>query len=209
MTRAAIDTAMDAVHRPLQLQRAGAMQLPRNMIDVIKCAAGDPASLEDAVRTRLSTEQQVQDAARFYLQAVISSGGPDPYRTLGLNRLADVEEVREHRRWLLKWLHPDRNPNKWEATLFTRVEQASALLLNGPENDAGVLAGDDVHLRQAGQQRPWVVKPPMVLAPRNVRVAGQISKAVYPIVLAIAAAALIVSLLQYDTMAQLVAAYRI
>jgi hypothetical protein len=32
--------------------------------------------------------------------------------------------MREHMRWLLKWLHPDKNQNEWESVFTERVLKA-------------------------------------------------------------------------------------
>lgn len=46
------------------------------------------------------------------------------------------QDVREHKRWMLKWLHPDRNPSAWEANLFHRVKEASDRIENGTAKDS-------------------------------------------------------------------------
>ncbi len=113
--------ALELFSQPALARRIRQQPLPEGMLEVIQIAAGNSPS----DRNQLS-----QDAAIFFLQQVLISRDNDNFRLLGLNHGASLELVREHRRWLLKWLHPDRNHNKWESTLFDRVNLAATQLEN-------------------------------------------------------------------------------
>lgn len=45
----------------------------------------------------------------------------DDFRLFGVEATAAAEELRDNRRWLLKWLHPDRNGGDWEHEQFVRI----------------------------------------------------------------------------------------
>ncbi len=119
----AIQIAVDVYKQPLLMPRIKNATLPKGMLSVIKLAAGEnligPTEEENSFK---------RDASVFFLQQILSSASNNNYRQLGLEPGASIEMIREHRRWLLKWLHPDRNHNKWESRLFRRVNEAAHLL---------------------------------------------------------------------------------
>jgi hypothetical protein len=117
------DLALEVFRQPILARRLQKQQLPDGMLDVIKIAAGDSATLNPN-----ADDPQLHNAAIFFLQQALLSNENDNFRLLGLNPNANLDEIREHRRWLLKWLHPDRNHNKWESTLFARVNAAATQL---------------------------------------------------------------------------------
>ncbi|WP_139251615.1 J domain-containing protein [Kaistia soli] len=66
--------------------------------------------------------------ATLYLLVVLFEQETDPSRTLGVPPGAPADLIQDHRKWLLKWLHPDRNANSNLAALSVRVLAASAAL---------------------------------------------------------------------------------
>lgn len=127
----AVDRALEAARQPKQLLRQSPQPLPPDMLDVIKCAAGDEMTLARYGLERGLHQDSIRDAARVYLQHVVTHANGSDRLVLGLPKGATANDVREHKRWMLKWLHPDRNPSKWEANLFHRVKEASARLESG------------------------------------------------------------------------------
>jgi hypothetical protein len=123
--RRALDIALDLMHRPLMARMVQSAPLPPGMIDVIKIAAGEPPPCDHARLGDGQGQDTIRQAAVLYLQQALFIGKGDDYRALGLTPGAAREQVREHKRWLLKWLHPDRNPSKWESQLFLRVVRAA------------------------------------------------------------------------------------
>jgi hypothetical protein len=113
------DIAVDVFSQPVLARRIQRHPLPEGMLEVIQIAAGNRAD---------DNNHLSQEAAIFFLQQVLVSRENDNFRLLGLNPGASLELIKEHRRWLLKWLHPDRNHNKWESTLFARVNSAALQL---------------------------------------------------------------------------------
>jgi DnaJ-class molecular chaperone len=53
---------------------------------------------------------------------------PNHYKTLGLNKSADADEVRKAFQTLAKELHPDINPSPAAAAQFSRVKEAYDVL---------------------------------------------------------------------------------
>jgi hypothetical protein len=145
MTMPAVVIALEAMSRPDLVRRQLRRPLPDDLIDLIKCAAGDRDTIERITLERSISEASLVDASKFFLRHIVGSGGNDNHRTLGLPKGASKEDVREHRRWLLKWLHPDRNPSTWEATLFLKVETAANQLVSTESKESTVIAFPKPH----------------------------------------------------------------
>lgn len=107
------------------------LPLGEGMLDLIKLACEDESTLA-AARAALGEQDRVLvEAAKHYLRRLLQEPSSDPYRRLALRPGAPEKAVRDHKRWLLKWLHPDRNPSKWEAQLFAVVNSAAAEVESG------------------------------------------------------------------------------
>lgn len=120
----AIDMALRLTRQPGGQRKMAEATLPANMIELLKVAAEDADITARQSFSRGVAPSVLIDSARFALQKIILESGADHHRALGLARGASAIEVRDHKRLLLKWLHPDRNHNAWESTLFLRVQEA-------------------------------------------------------------------------------------
>ena len=121
----AIDVALVMFRRPALVRSLRKAPLPEGMIKVIRIAAGAEVEAGFISPERARNAEEAHEAAVFFLQQVLFLPHSDSYRLLGLKPGVGAEHVREHKRWLLKWLHPDRNHNKWESALFQRVAKAA------------------------------------------------------------------------------------
>ena len=83
-----------------------------------------PEACEAAVANSGEPATVVIEAARFYLQQALFRPEADSYRVLGIDPGASRATARNHMRWLLEWLHPDRNNNSWDAVYAERVLKA-------------------------------------------------------------------------------------
>jgi hypothetical protein len=99
-------------------------ELPENLSLVIRLAAGEGAALQCALDTTGETAETLVEASTFFLQQVLFAPGNDAYRVLGADSDAPQERLRDNYRWLMKWLHPDRNHDGWEAVYADRVNVA-------------------------------------------------------------------------------------
>lgn len=114
---------------------AGVMRqrrLPEDVLAVIKIAAGHEDTTVPILRGLRTRRSELEAACKFYLQEAVLYPEADHRRALGLAEDASDEVAREHRRWLLMWLHPDRNPDPWEAALLLRVQAAWTELHRDP-----------------------------------------------------------------------------
>lgn len=98
--------------------------LPGSVLQLIRIAGGERESLASAVALTGESPASVVEAAVLYVQQVLFHDGADSYRTLGVDVEASAATIKEHYRWLMHWLHPDRQPERWEAAYAERVNRA-------------------------------------------------------------------------------------
>jgi hypothetical protein len=123
--RRALDVALDIFHRPMTVRDYVNTPLPADVLAVIRIAAGGDIEIGRLNAENDSRARDIRDACVFYVQQILFHPRADAYRMLGLTSAALPKQVQDHKRLLLKWLHPDRNPNKWEQALFQRVIKAA------------------------------------------------------------------------------------
>ena len=117
----ALDIALKLYRQPALARKVRRNGLPPRMLSVIKIAAGSEEELVMHVDHTPEESREIREAAIFFLHNSLFQFGSDNYRVLGVEQGATVEQMREHKRWLLKWLHPDLNRNKWESNYLHRV----------------------------------------------------------------------------------------
>jgi hypothetical protein len=166
----AVEAALGLFSAPDRLGWSRSAALPSGMLTVIRVAAGD-ASLAD--RVSVATGEPVDrlvEACTFFVSGVLFDAESDHFRVLGVDRSADEVTLKQHFRWLLKWLHPDRDPESWVSTYADRLSVAwntlrrsdrrAAYLASLPEQVPGVEAGPSAQAMQA-----WPVRRSAPVAP--------------------------------------------
>lgn len=123
-TAEALGIALWLYREPSRLSALLEQPLPAATGQLIRIAGGAPEVLRSASLVSGEPEPVVLEAVRFYLQQVLFQEHADAYRVMGLNPGASQEQVREHHRWLQRWLHPDRGGGDWESVFASRVNQA-------------------------------------------------------------------------------------
>ncbi len=124
MSRATVDLALAVFKDPGLLADLRERPVPGDIGKVIRIAAGEQAAREAAAAESGVTGAELVEACVFFLQQTLFASGGDSYRVLGARPDDPQERLREHYRWLMKWLHPDRNPDGWEALHADRVNAA-------------------------------------------------------------------------------------
>ena len=119
----AIELALDLARMPALARTSSHLPFPR-ILSTSCVSSGLSRSVRAAVATTGESTSVVIDAARFYLQHVLFRPEADCYRILGIEPVASRATARSHMRWLLEWLHPDRNNNSWDAVYAERVLRA-------------------------------------------------------------------------------------
>jgi len=122
--RHVIDLALDLARMPALARTSILPAIPPDIIELMHIAAASPEACRAAVAQTGEPVQVVIEASRFYLQQVLFRPDADCYRILGIEPTASRATARSHMRWLLQWLHPDRNNNSWDAVYAERVLKA-------------------------------------------------------------------------------------
>lgn len=124
----AVLIALQVYKQPGLARKLSQRPIPVDLLEVIKIAANDDEMTTRWCKIQHCDEEQIRQACLFYLRHTLFDARDDKIRTLGLSVTATAEDLRIHKRWLLKWLHPDRNPNQWEIGLFQRVNASAHAL---------------------------------------------------------------------------------
>src|SRR5262249_1505844 len=125
MTRGhVIDLALDLARMPTLARASMLPAIPPDIVELMRIAAASPEACPAAVAQTGQPGSVVIEASQFYLQPVLFRPGADCYRILGVEPTTPREIARSHMRWLLQWLHPDRNNNSWDAVYAERVLKA-------------------------------------------------------------------------------------
>jgi hypothetical protein len=124
-TRPAIEIALDLKAMPRLARIVRRRPLPPQVTPLIRVAAGSRELAQGYAVQYGFSEVYIREACVFFLLEAVLFAGADSHRSLGLEQNASPEEIKEHKRWLLMWLHPDRNHNRWETALFQRVVRAA------------------------------------------------------------------------------------
>lgn len=152
-TRNALDIALQLYRQPALAHKVRRDSLPPRMLSVIKIAAGSEEEIETPSEHTPEELQEMREAAIFFLQNCLFQSGDDSYRVLGVRPDAAIGEMLAHKRWLLKWLHPDVNRNKWEAAYLQRVLTAWDEITGGTSTRE--TAPPSEGLMQAPRKRAW------------------------------------------------------
>jgi hypothetical protein len=120
-----IELALDLARMPALARSSAVPPLPPNIVELMRIAAASPEACGAAVAQTGEPRHVVIEAARFYLQQVLFRPDADCNRILGIEPATSRATAREHMRWLLEWLHPDRNNNNsWDSVYAERVLKA-------------------------------------------------------------------------------------
>ncbi len=120
----ALEQALALHATPDRLSLLRERELPAAVMQLIRIVAGDRDALASATQRTAEIPRRIVDAALFYIEHVLFDNDADSYRVLGVRADATDEAIKEHYRWLTRWLHPDRNPERWEVVYAERVNRA-------------------------------------------------------------------------------------
>lgn len=135
--REAIDIAIDALAKPGIASLLSVGPLPSGIKSVLRIVAdGEWRSPQTEHVYRQHDAETVRAASAAFLATVLFDRASEPYRVLGLPKGAALDEVRENKRLLLKWLHPDRNPRAREQEFLSRVIAAAEAIETGKDSIA-------------------------------------------------------------------------
>jgi hypothetical protein len=161
-----IELAFDLARMPTLVRSSPVPPLPPNITELMRIAAASPEACRAAVAQTGEPRHVVIEAARFYLQQVLFRPDADYYRILGIQPGASRATAREHMRWLMEWLHPDRNNNNsWDTVYAERVLKAwrEVCAAHGaPKPSLAVVRVSSVQKRKTrspASRLPWIERP--------------------------------------------------
>jgi hypothetical protein len=160
-----IELALDLARMPALARSSIEPPLPRNIIELMRIAAVSPLACQAAAAKTGEPAPVLIEAARFYLQHVLFRADADCYRILGIEPTASRATAREHMRWLMEWLHPDRNKDSWDAVYAERVLKAwrEVSAPNGSTKPSFSPVRASSTKRKRGRSRtirlPWIERP--------------------------------------------------
>ncbi|MFW6028201.1 MAG: DnaJ domain-containing protein [bacterium] len=161
--------AMDLLRAPVlaETMRRQPLLPSHEILILLRIAGGCPETSRDAVCATGAPLDHLRHAASLYLKRVLLFPGADSYRVLGVTPESPHETVREHLRWMMRWLHPDRNQDSWETVYADRVLSAwddlkSPARREDYDRRKAADARDDAARRDGMPRKPgipWIARP--------------------------------------------------
>jgi len=118
----AIQQALLLQRQPEILFELQQSPLPEGMAALIRLVSDDGSFLDGLAQATHVDGELLRQAAASYLRSICLFPGSHGPRVLALNDAHDIQLAKDHHRLLIKWLHPDRNPQN--EALAERVNQA-------------------------------------------------------------------------------------
>jgi len=122
--RMALKIAIDLMHVPSQVRLVRSEPLPGDVQILLQIVAGDEEVESAAVALSGRSRSTVQQAATFFIEQILFAPQADSYRVLGASPRASASELRRNVALLLRWLHPDLDPEGERSIFIGRVTAA-------------------------------------------------------------------------------------
>lgn len=120
----ALGVALALYRQPSMAAEWRERPLPDGVELLMRLACREQAALQVARQRSGLAESDCVEAATFGLQQLLFTAHADAYRVLGGACSSSQDQLRQHYRWLIKWLHPDRHDDGWESVYADRVNLA-------------------------------------------------------------------------------------
>ena len=120
----ALRVAIDLMHIPSRVQAARSAPLPEGVYMLLCIAAGDETVESAAVTATGRSRDVIQRAACFFIEQILLCSNADSYRVLGAGSEATTTELRRNMAQLMRWLHPDTDPEGRRSMFASRVTRA-------------------------------------------------------------------------------------
>jgi curved DNA-binding protein CbpA len=91
---------------------------------LLRIVAGEAEAEGTAITSTGRSRELIRQAAAFFIEQVLLHPNADSYRVLGADSQASNYELRHNMALLVKWLHPDRDPQGNRSVLANRVSRA-------------------------------------------------------------------------------------
>jgi hypothetical protein len=120
----AVRVAMDLLHAPSLARRVRSAPLPDDVVVLLRIASGDKEMISQVARKLGRPREVVHEAATFYIVQILLFPDADSYRVLGAKPQSTHSELRRNMTLLLRWLHPDLDPEGELSVFVARVTRA-------------------------------------------------------------------------------------
>ncbi len=120
----AVKVTIDLLYVPSRVRHQRSLPLPAGVPIVLGIAAGDEGTLSEASTAIERPRELIRKAAAFFIEQILLSPDADSYRVLGANRTATAGELRHNMALLVRFVHPDTNPQNLRSIFAGRVTQA-------------------------------------------------------------------------------------
>jgi DnaJ domain len=120
----ALRIAIDLMHMPSRVRTVRSEPLPAGVHWLLCIAAGDEAAQCAAVEATGRSRDVIRSAAGFFIEQVLLCPNAESYRVLGASREATNAELRRNMALLMRWLHPDMDPEGRRSVFASRVTLA-------------------------------------------------------------------------------------
>ncbi|WP_257389061.1 J domain-containing protein, partial [Tahibacter caeni] len=124
----AFDLMLGVYRSPMRAALLPGRALPAQLYDVLRLAGGDADAAAAAHEATGLDDAELAEAAALLLQQLLFFDGADHYRVLGADPDVDAEDLKRHYRALMRWLHPDRDPDNLNSVFAERVNRAWSAL---------------------------------------------------------------------------------
>jgi DnaJ domain len=120
----ALRTAIDCMQIPSRVRIARSEPLPAGIHMLLCIAAGEEEAESAAIASTGRSRDVIQNAAGFFIEQVLFCPNADSYRVLGATSEATNAELRRNMALLMRWLHPDMDPEGRRSMFANRVTVA-------------------------------------------------------------------------------------
>jgi hypothetical protein len=119
-----LNMAIDLVRTPSQVRLVRQAPLPDGVLTLLRIAARDEEATNEAISATGRSRETVREAAAFFIEQILFCPEADSYRVLGARPEASNRELRHNMALLLRWLHPDHDPQGERSVFAGRVTRA-------------------------------------------------------------------------------------
>jgi DnaJ domain len=120
----ALKVAIDLMHIPSGVRIVRSEPLPSGVHMLLCVAAGEEAAESAAIASTGRPRHVIRNAAGFFIEQILLYPNADSYRVLGATPEATNTELRRNMALLMRWLHPDMDPEGRRSMFASRVTLA-------------------------------------------------------------------------------------
>ena len=163
----ALDAAIALARNPTLAAGMRCQPLPEDIKLLLGILAADADALTEARRITGFPQNELAPIIESYVLKVMLFRGASSRRVLGVESNAERHEIRRNLRYLLNWLHPDKNASIWHAAFARRVIVAWRSIDRGQDDGEPSGPTSKAHRSRYPQRLPWIVLPPPVNRQRH------------------------------------------